>query len=189
MYFAAYEALGQLYIAQGKLDAALTEFDAVAQRSPKSIAALTMAGIIVQTKGDIAGARSRFERVLQIDPEAAVAANNLAWIYAENEGNLDVALNLAQTAQRRLPEVAAVNDTLGFIYYKKNLASLAIAALKVAAEKDPNSAQVQYHLGLTYAGAGDAPQARHSLTRALTLKLDADEAQRAGELLKSLDLR
>ena len=174
---------------QGKLDAALVEFDAVAQRSPRSVAALTMAGIIVQTKGDIAGARSRFERVMQIDPEAAVAANNLAWIYAEHEGNLDVALNLAQTAQRRMPDVAAVNDTLGFIYYKKNLASLAISALKVGAEKDPGNAQVQYHLGLAYASEGDTAQARHSLDRALTLRLNADDAQRAGELLKSLDLR
>ena len=189
MYFASYEALGQLYIVQGKLDAALAEFDAVAQRSPKSVSALTMAGIIVQTKGDIAGARSRFERVLQIDPEAAVAANNLAWIYAKHEGNLDVALNLAQTAQRRLPEVAAVNDTLGFIYYRKNLAGLAISALKVGAERDPGNAQVQYHLGLAYASAGDASQARHSLGRALTLKLDADDSQRAEEVLKSLDLR
>jgi putative PEP-CTERM system TPR-repeat lipoprotein len=189
MYFASYEALGQLYIVQGKLDAALAEFDAIAQRSPKSVAALTMAGMIIQTKGDIAGARGRFERVMQIDPEAAVAANNLAWIYAEHEGNLDVALNLAQTAQRRLPDVAAVNDTLGFIYYKRNLASLAISALKVGAEKDPANAQVQYHLGLAYASAGDTTRAKHSLGRALTLKLDADDAQRAGELLKSLDLR
>ncbi len=189
MYFASYQALGQLYIVQGKLDAALAEFNAVAQRSPKSVAAWTMAGIILQTKGDIVAARGRFERVMQIDPEAAVAANNLAWIYVENEGNLDVALNLAQTAQRRLPDVAAVNDTLGFIYYKKNLASLAISALKVAAEKEPGNAQVQYHLGLAYTSAGDTARAKQSLSRALSLKLDDDDAQRAGELLKSLDLR
>ena len=189
MYFASYEALGQLYVVQGKLDAALAEFDAVAHRSPKSVGPLTMAGMIVLTKGDIAGARSRFERVMQIDPEAAVAANNLAWIYAENDGNLDVAMNLAQTAQRRLPDVAAVNDTLGFIYYKKNLASLAISTLKVGAQKDPGNAQVQYHLGLAYASAGETAQAKHSLGRALALKLDADDARRAGEMLKSLDLR
>ena len=189
MYFAAYEALGQLYIVEGKLDAALAEFDAVGKRSPKSVAALTMAAIIVQTKGDVAGARERFERVLQIDPEAAVAANNLAWIYAEHEGNLDVALNLAQTAQRRLPDVAAVNDTLGFIYYKKNLAGLAIAALKVGAEKDPANAQLQYHLGLAYASAGDAARATHAVRRALTLKLDPNDSQRAQDLLNSLESR
>jgi predicted Zn-dependent protease len=59
MYFASYEALGQLYIVQGKLDAALAEFDAVVRHSSKPVAALTMAGIILQTKGDIPGARSR----------------------------------------------------------------------------------------------------------------------------------
>ena len=81
-----------------------------------------MVGVLLEAKGDIEGARDRFERVLQIDPEAAVAANNLAWIYAQHGGNLDVAMHLAQTAQKRMPEVAEVGDTLGFIYYKKNLA-------------------------------------------------------------------
>jgi Flp pilus assembly protein TadD len=98
-------------------------------------------------------------------------------------------LNLAQLAQRRLPEVAAVNDTLGVIYYRKDLAGLAISALKVGIEKDPGNAQIHYHLGQAYASAGDTTQARHSLGRALALKLDAADAQRAGDLLTSLDLR
>ena len=95
-----------------------------------------MVGLLLQAEGDLDGARGRFERVLEIDPEAAVAANNLAWIYAEHGGNLDVALHLAQVAQTRLPGVAEVTDTLGFIYYKRNLASLAVSTLKVSVEQD-----------------------------------------------------
>ena len=104
-----YGALGQLYLAQGKLASARAEFETLAERSPKSVAALTMVGIILQVEGDVDGARDRFERVLRIDPEAAVAANNLAWIYTEHGGNLDVALQLAQSAQKRLPGVAQVS--------------------------------------------------------------------------------
>ncbi len=148
-----------------------------------------MVGIILQVQGDDAGARARFERVIQLDPDAAVAANNLAWIYADKGGNLDVALHLAQTAQKRLPNVPEVNDTLGFIYYKKNLAPLAITTLKVSAERDPGNATYQYHLGLAYAAAGDAPRARQALTRALALKSDFDGAEDARERLGSFDLR
>ncbi len=60
-------------------------------------------------------------------------------------------MHLAQVAQKRLPGVAEVSDTLGFIYYKKDLTSLAISTLKVSVERDPGNAMYQYHLGLAYA--------------------------------------
>jgi putative PEP-CTERM system TPR-repeat lipoprotein len=188
-YLAAYGALGQLYVLQNKLDAARAEFERMAERSPKPVAALTMVGIILQAQGDEESARTTFERAMQVDPEAAVAANNLAWIYAEKGGNLDMALQLARTAQKRLPGAAEVGDTLGFIYYKKNLASLAVSTLRVSAAQDPGNATYQYHLGLAYASSGDAPRARQSLTRALALKPDFGGAQDAKNLLSSLGTR
>ena len=50
-----------------------------------------MVGIILQVQGKVDAARERFEQVLRIDPEAAVAANNLAWMYVEQGGNLEKA--------------------------------------------------------------------------------------------------
>jgi Flp pilus assembly protein TadD len=173
---------------QRRLDRARTEFEAFVQRSPKSVSALTMVGVILQAEGNIDGARDRFERVLQIDSEAAVAANNLAWIYAQHDGNLDVAMHLAQTAQKRLPGIAEVGDTLGFIYYKKNLSALAVSTLKVSAEQDPNNALYHYHLGLAYAGQGDSAHARAALFRALALKPNFDGAEQARGLLSSQTL-
>jgi putative PEP-CTERM system TPR-repeat lipoprotein len=188
-YLPAYGALGQLYIMQHRLDEARREFELIAERARKSVAAHTMVGILLQMSGDVDGARERFERVLQIDPDAAVAANNLAWIYATNEGNLDVALSLAQTAHKRLPGVAKVSDTLGFIYFRKNLKSLAVSTLKVSAEQEPGNPVFQYHLGLAYAGAGDVARAKASLARALALKADFEGAPQAKTLLASLNPR
>jgi Flp pilus assembly protein TadD len=108
-------------------------------------------------------------------------------MYVENGGNLDVALQLAQTAKRKLPDSAEVNDTLGFIYYKKNLLALAIAPLQLSVQKDPNNPTFHYHLGMVYAKAGNASEARQALTRALALKpdfADAAEARAALETLK-----
>jgi tetratricopeptide (TPR) repeat protein len=188
-FVSAYGALAQLYIFEHKLDDARAEFEAVAERTPKSVAAQTMIGVLLEAKGDVEGARDRFERVLQIDPEAAVAANNLAWIYAQHGGNLDVAMHLAQTAQKHMPDVAEVGDTLGYIYYRKNLSSLAVTTLKASAAKDPTNALYQYHLGLAYADSGDRERARASLTRALALKSDFDGAEQARSLLSGDALR
>ncbi len=188
-HLSAYAVLGELLMAQNKLNDARAEFEKLAQRSPKPVASLTMIGIILQAQGDEAGARQKFERVMQLDPDAAVAANNLAWIYAQGGGNLDVALHLAQTAQKRLPEAPEVNDTLGFIYYRKNLAALAISALKVSAERDPGNATYQYHLGLAYDGAGDRVRARHAFERAVALRPTFTEAQDAMRRLESFASR
>ena len=129
----------------------------------------------------------RFERALEIDPSAAVAANNLAWIYAENGGNLDVALDLALTAQRKLPDVCRsrairwVSSTP-----RKRMDWLAISTLKAIAEKDPGNAVYRYHLGLAYASAGDSTRAKQSLTQALALEADFQGAREAKDLLGSL---
>jgi tetratricopeptide (TPR) repeat protein len=185
-YLTAYGALGQVYLRQNKLDAARAEFDAIAQRDPKSVGALTMAGVTLQALGNNGEAIKRYERALQIDPHAAVAANNLAWLHAESGQQLDAALQLAQRAKERLPESAEVNDTLGFVYYRKNMAALAVSTLKASVAKDPANAIYEYHLGLAYAQAGDKASARRSLTRALQLKTDFAGAKEARDLLNSL---
>jgi Flp pilus assembly protein TadD len=135
---------------------------------------------------DAAGAQLRYERAVQFDPNAAVAANNLAWMYAQNGGNLDAALQLAQAAKRQLPDTPEVDDTLGFIYYKKDLASLAVPLLQATVEKAPSNPEYHYHLGLAYQRIGDKAKASESLTRALALKPDFSGAQDARATLISL---
>ena len=100
-------------------------------------------------------ARRAFEQVLALDPKASVAANNLAWIYAENGGNLDVAMQLAQTAQAALPDSGETSDTLGWIYLKKEIYGLSITTLRRAVELEPKNPKFHYHLGLAYARSGD----------------------------------
>jgi tetratricopeptide (TPR) repeat protein len=182
----AYSTLGQVLVAERKLPQAKTEFENVVKQAPKSVGALTMLGILLQADGDIDGARERFEQVVQIDPGAAVAANNLAWIYAEHGGNLDVALDLAKSAQNQLPEAPEVADTVGYIYIKKDLPTQAISTLEFCVEKNPQNAVYQYHLGLAYSKAGDKERSREHLTKALALQPDFDGAAQARSLLQTL---
>jgi Tfp pilus assembly protein PilF len=77
-YLRAYGALAQLYVAQNRLEEALAEFEELARRDSKPVGALTFAGFLLERQGKLNAARTRFERALQVDPRAAVAANNLA---------------------------------------------------------------------------------------------------------------
>ena len=89
------------------------------------VSALTMVGIIHNRQGRVHEAIRAFEQALLTDSEAAVAANNLAWIYASQGRELDRAMKLAAMAKRRIPGDPDVADTLAWIYYLKGVPALA----------------------------------------------------------------
>ena len=181
----AYAALAQLYLTQRRLDEALAEFDSLAGRDRNPVAALTASGMILETQGKKEDARRRYERALAADPSAAVAANNLAWMQAESGENLDVALQLAQTAYSKLPENADVSDTLGFVYYKKGLYPQAVKMLRASVEKEPTQPLFHYHLGLALSKSGDSEGAVKHLSKALELP-NFSEAADARAVLATL---
>jgi tetratricopeptide (TPR) repeat protein len=182
----AYSTLAQVYLAQKNPDAAVAEFDRLAARQPGSIGPQTVAALIRQAQGRDADARARLERLVEADPRAAVASNNLAWMYASRGEQLDRALQLAQSAKAEIPDHPEVNDTLAFVYLKKQLPALAIPALKLAIDKEPGNPSFHYHLALAYTQIGEKAAARQALEQALKLKSDFDGASDARQLLRTL---
>jgi tetratricopeptide (TPR) repeat protein len=180
---AAYFLLGQVLAAQNRLDEAVAEFDTAAARRPSQVGASTMAAILVQMQGKEAEAQKRYEAIVAATQRAPVAANNLAWIYAEKGTDLDAALTLAQSARIQLPNAAEVSDTLGWVYYKQNLPHLAIPLFQEAVTADPANASYHLRLGLAYARTGDHDRATESLQQALRLNLPPGEAEVAREAL------
>jgi len=174
----AYPMLASILLASGKLDAARTEFDQVVQRDAKNVAAATMAAMILHSQGKKAEAKKRYETIINSSPTAVVAANNLAWLYQEDNEKLDEALRLAQGAAARMPNSGEVQDTIGMIYYKKELPALAISAFERSIEKTPANASYHYHLAMALAKAGEPQRARDAAQQALKLKPDYAEAQK-----------
>jgi tetratricopeptide (TPR) repeat protein len=184
----AREMLGALFTSQQKLEQATAVYGAMAKLRPGSTAAIeaqTMVALMVEAQHRPSEAQKQFEAILAESPRAVVAANNLAWLYAEHGGNLDVALGLAQTAAAQAPDHSAINDTLGWIYYKKRLPGHAIAAFQRSIQSDAQNPVYHYHLGLAYAQSGDRAKAKQSLETALRLKADFDGSSEARKLLAS----
>jgi Flp pilus assembly protein TadD len=143
-------------------------------------------GEIYLAKADLKTARTYFEKANQANPNDPLAANDLAWVYALQGENLDVALNLAQMAKQVLPDAPAVTDTLAWVQYKKGNYSIAIGLLDEAVKKYPQSAQYRYHLGMALSAAGDNSRAKAELQKALDLKLQGDDAKLAQSTLSKL---
>jgi tetratricopeptide (TPR) repeat protein len=182
----AYGMLGQLFALQNRLVEAQAQFEALLARDPRSVSAGTMLGMILEARNDRAGAEQQYKRTLAVDPSAAVAANNLAWIYVSTGRNLEEALQLAQTALKKVPEEPHVNDTLGWVYYRKGFYKEAVRHLELSIKRDSSDAAVHYHLGMAYVGVGDREKARHSLERALSMSQSFEGADEARKTLGSL---
>ena len=180
----AYDALGRMYANSGRLEAAEQQFATLADKGVDAEYGLILAAVLAHGQGKRDIAKQRYEKALAANPQSAVAANNLAWIYAEEGGNLDVALNLAQTAKRAAPDNPDFIDTLGFVLLKKGLAAAAISEFQAAVNKSPKNATIQLHLAQAFAAAGKADDARAAAQKALAIDPAFPEASEARAIVE-----
>ena len=99
----------------------------------------------------------------------------------QSGGNVDMALSLARTARRGMPDSPNAADTLGWILYQKGAYQSAVdlfqEALKLGEKsKAPDDATVHYHLGLAYEKTGKNDLARQHLERVLKINPNYSEA-------------
>src|SRR5262249_19582567 len=127
----AYESLAANYVKAGESAAALDKYRELASRAPDQPGPATMVGILLEAANDRAGARAQYEAVLAKDPRAGVAANNLAWMLADDQ-RYDEALRWVQVATDTLRSRPEPFDTLGWIRLKMHQPTEAIAAFSQA---------------------------------------------------------
>jgi tetratricopeptide (TPR) repeat protein len=166
---AAYSMLAQVYAADGKLPEARAQVQAMLKANPKFAAGQTLLGMLFEMDHMPADAQRAYEAALAADPKSAVAANNLAAILADGDRDMERAFELARNAKAALPDSPSVDDTLGWIYYKRNMLPLAVAALERSVAANGTDAVPLFHLGMAYARAGDKGKARQTLQKALQL--------------------
>jgi tetratricopeptide (TPR) repeat protein len=179
-------SLGLVQNAQGKTDQALATYLEGAKNNPKEVRFSLLAGSIYERNQQWEQAKQVYQRVLELQPDNALASNDLAYVMLQQGGNVDVALAMAQTARRQLPDNPNSADTLGWAYYHKGVYNSAINLFKEAVKKDPENATYNYHLGLAYARNGQAAQARQQLDRVLKIKPDYSEADKLRQALAEI---
>jgi tetratricopeptide (TPR) repeat protein len=77
----AHFSLGNLYLKEGKLDSALTEFNSVLALNPRYNRAHLNRGMVFFRRGDLEQAEREFQAELELNPEEAKAYNNLSAVY------------------------------------------------------------------------------------------------------------
>ncbi len=147
-----------------RADQARRRLQALLAEHPQNVPAyLVLAGIDEET-GDRAGEIAAYRSAIGIDGSNVFALNNLAWALVSD--NLDEALRLAERAVEIAPGNAAAQDTLGWIYYRKQMYDTAAGHLKMAVDRDP-SPRREFHLAMSYLKAGRTQSGRELLRNAL----------------------
>jgi tetratricopeptide (TPR) repeat protein len=186
-YLPAYSSLAALYIQSKQEDRAIAQYQRIINLRPDNATPYVLIGMLEDQRKNYDVAADNYRKALEKDQNSVIAANNLAWLYASTgKGNLDEAVRLAQSAVQKNPNMAGFVDTLGWVYYKKNLHSAAVEQLRKAvslneaqarASNTAPSAAYHYHLGLALKEKGDKEESRRELQTAIRLSEKAPFAE------------
>lgn len=117
-------------------------------------------GDVALARQDYADAERRYQKVLEINPNNAMALNNLAWV-SDKLGKDGV--GFAEKANRLAPNQPAFMDTLATLYAGKKNFTQAIDLQKRALTLQPEMAQLRLGLARIYIAAGEKDNARREL--------------------------
>ena len=171
---------------QGNVQAATAQWKNWTTSHPNDARADSILGALEEAQGDTQSATDYYKKALAIQPDQPVAANNLAYLMMESGQDIDVALSLAQTAHRGMPNSPNTADTLAWAYYYKGTYASARDLLEAALKTAPDNASIHYHLGMTYSKLGDKSNAILHLKKAVALAPNTQTQRDADKALQTL---
>lgn len=181
-----YASLGDLYQLKGDVNSALASYQKARDLVPNDPKIIAMIAFLQNASGKEFEAIATLQKQLAMDPQNTIAINNLAFILADTATDLDRALTLAQTAQRKDPNNPGIADTVGWVYVKKGLNDSAIQILDDLVKKYPDEPAFRYHLGVALLQKGEAAEAKAEFVISLSKNPPKDIADKIKQILSKL---
>jgi len=166
--------LGMIYNAREEYDSALIVFNRVLELGIKTQEILFGLAVANERTGNFTTAESIFKEILTMNPNHALSANYLAYMWAERGINLDEAEILVLVALEEEPNNGAYLDTYGWILFQQGRYAEALPPLLRAAELVTDDYVVFYHLAELYLKLGDKANALKFFKKANTFEDNPD---------------
>ena len=165
-----YVGLSQIYARLKRwkeAEDALAQAEKVSTRTEEKEYVLFLLGSAYERQKKYDQAEQTFRQVLQQDPNNTMTLNYLGYMLADRNTRLEEALTLIKKAISMDPQNGAYLDSLGWAYFRLGNYDLAEENLRKAADKTPNDATIQDHLGELYSKTNRLKQAATHWERAL----------------------
>jgi Flp pilus assembly protein TadD len=151
--------------------------------APNSALPQMKLGMLHQREGRVPEAEQGYLSAIRLDPNAAIAYNNLAWLEAERKTRLPEAEAWSKKAVTLAPQVPQFQETLAWVYHAQGQSVKAVSILQNLTSTNPQFASGFYRLGIVYAETGKNREASTYLRKALALEKNEAEA---GDIRKRL---
>jgi tetratricopeptide (TPR) repeat protein len=153
-------------------------------------------GALYERQKKFERAEAEFRRVIEINPESALALNYLGYMFADQNTKLEEAVELIERALKLDPYNGAYLDSLGWAYFRLGKLELAEEYLLRALQRLSRDPTIHDHLGDVYFKTGRYAlaekaweRAREEWQRMPPTEVDAELMARLEEKLKDLKHR
>jgi tetratricopeptide (TPR) repeat protein len=180
--------IGEAYLRKGDVQQSINSLEKAHQGEPANPAITTNIALLYEMESRKDVARKYYEMSIKSDPNNPdpLALNNLAYLIVETNGDLDQALTYATRAKQRLPKHPEVNDTLGWIYLKKNLTDNALDTFRNLVTEAPQNPIYHYHYAMALLQKGDREKAKKECQSALASKPTKEQEAEIHQLIAKL---
>jgi Flp pilus assembly protein TadD len=177
---------GETQLARGDRAAARRLLEQASQLSPDQARPHQLLAEIFTLEGEKELAAERYRRLIAIQPNNAVALNNLAYDMAVREKKAAEALPLARKAQAIAPREPTILDTVGWIEYLLGNTAEAAKLLVQASKAAPANPEIRLHTAFALASQGARAAAQSELDQALKLAPTLEKLSDVQELKERL---
>ncbi len=153
----------------GKTSEAKALADRWAREHPADTAVADVIAQQAMARKDYTAAIAQYRAILAINPENAVALNNLAWMMSE--AGDPKGREFAERAYHLAPFNASVVDTLGWTLFKTGDAARGTQLLRLATNLAPNDPEIRLHYAEALTKGGDKEGAKRVLATLLSQPL------------------
>jgi tetratricopeptide (TPR) repeat protein len=98
--------------------------------------------------GQLEKAEKYYRQALKIKPDSSETLNNLAYLLAEQNKDIDEAKEMSKIAVKLEPGNASYLDTLGWLYYRQGDLDQALHQLIKASHLAPGQGEILMHIGV-----------------------------------------
>jgi len=171
----------------GSIDTAIKRYEKRRKQDPGNVGYLLLLATLCEEKGDHAMSAKYYMDALDINPNLPVAANNLAFYYAEYEPtkkNLKKARELMEPLFSKYKGNPNFMDTMAWIDYRMGEYRTAWDRLASIEKLKKRSPVINYHLAMIYYRLGKIDRAKKYLHMAMDSGTDFPGKGNAARMLK-----
>ena len=184
-----YMILASLYRENEAVEQGKKVYEQALRLYPEDIDLLYNYGIFLEKIGESDDAMAKMQEVVALDPDNGAALNYVGYSWADNNLNLDMALEYIKKAVDLMPDDGYIRDSLGWVYFKMGDVEQAIIELEKASEMVQDDPVIKEHLGDVYLQINQPEKALAAYEASFELYKEKEKKKNVTDKINSLKSR